>query len=277
MTASRSALRPRLRLEALEDRLVPAGSPHYLDNAGPLWQRPSDNGGVFTLWQSATPATSAVYAGQTGHTHAFYSVATDNVGNQQVPPLGGQASTTVTVKPPLVSSVVIDNGSGQRSMVRSLTVTFNQVVTLSKGAFVLENRKGDPASVDLNRAVSVVKGQTVVVLTFTGPDIIGGSLADGRYTLRVVGSRVTDSLGNPLDGDGDGRAGGDNLTALSRYYGDVNGDGVVNGLDFGLFRTAFGTAAGDRGYLDYLDYNADGAVNRLDFRQFRSRFGIPLP
>jgi hypothetical protein len=71
--------------------------------------------------------------------------------------------------------------------------------------------------------------------------------------------------------------GGDNLTALFRYYGDVNGDGVVNGLDFGFVRSAFGKAIGDPGYLSYLDYNADGAVNGLDFGQFRSRFGIPLP
>jgi RHS repeat-associated protein len=237
----------------------------------------SDNGGAFTRWQSRTSATSAVYFGQNGHTYSFYSVATDNVGNQQVPPMGGQASTTVTVKPPLISSVVIDDGAAQRSMVRSITVTFNQVAVLGNRAFVLETRKGDPAGVGLTRAVSVVNGQTVAVLTFTGPGIVGGSLADGRYTLKVAGSQVTDALGNRLDGAGSGQAGSDSLTALSRLYGDVNGDGVVNGLDFGLFRSAFGTAAGDPAYLDYLDYNGDGAINGLDFAQFRSRFGVQLP
>jgi hypothetical protein len=52
---------------------------------------------------------------------------------------------------------------------------------------------------------------------------------------------------------------------------------VVNGLDFGFFRSAFGLAAGDPGYLAYLDFNGDGAINGLDFAQFRTRFGIPLP
>jgi hypothetical protein len=235
----------------------------------------SDNGGVFTLWQSATPATSAVYSAQNGHTYSFYSVATDNVGNRQTPPAGGQASTTVNAKPPLVSSVVIDDGSAQRSMVRSLSVTFNEVVTLGAGAFDLRTTGG--AAVALTRTVNVVNGQTVVVLTFTGPDIVGGSLADGRYTLKVVGSQVTDSLGNLLDGDGDGQAGGDNLTALLRYYGEVNGDGVVNGADFGFFRPAFGTTAGNPAYLAYLDYDGDGAINGTDFAQFRSRFGMVLP
>jgi hypothetical protein len=64
---------------------------------------------------------------------------------------------------------------------------------------------------------------------------------------------------------------------LFRYYGDVNGDQVVNGTDFGLFRPAFGTAAGDPAYLAYLDFDGDGAINGVDFGQFRSRFGIPLP
>jgi hypothetical protein len=57
----------------------------------------------------------------------------------------------------------------------------------------------------------------------------------------------------------------------------VTGDGVVNGADFALFRTAFGTALGNPAYLDYLDFNGDGAINGTDFAQFRSRFGTALP
>ena len=62
-----------------------------------------------------------------------------------------------------------------------------------------------------------------------------------------------------------------------RYFGDVNGDATVNGLDFGAFRAAFGTSAGSPAYLAYLDYNGDGAINGLDFGEFRPRFGLPLP
>ena len=46
----------------------------------------SDDGGPFTLWQSDTTATSATFTGQVGHTYAFYSVATDNVGLVQPTP-----------------------------------------------------------------------------------------------------------------------------------------------------------------------------------------------
>src|SRR5205823_595368 len=107
-------------------------------------------------------------------------------------------------------------------------------------------------------------GQTVVMLTFAGTDIVGGSLADGRYTLTVLSSRVRDALGNALDGDGNGQAGGDNLSQLLRLFGDVNGDGAINGLDLTAFRSAFGSSAADPTYRDYLDFNGDGAINGLD-------------
>jgi RHS repeat-associated protein len=41
----------------------------------------SDNGGPFTLWQDDTAALAAAFDGVRGHTYAFYSVATDNVGH----------------------------------------------------------------------------------------------------------------------------------------------------------------------------------------------------
>ncbi len=57
----------------------------------------SDNGGPYTLWQSATAQTSARFSGTNDHTYAFYSVATDNVGNVQPTPATAQATTTIDV------------------------------------------------------------------------------------------------------------------------------------------------------------------------------------
>ena len=56
----------------------------------------SDDGGPFAIWQSATSATSAIYTGQAGHTYAFYSVASDQLGLVQPAPTAAQAMTTVT-------------------------------------------------------------------------------------------------------------------------------------------------------------------------------------
>jgi hypothetical protein len=60
----------------------------------------SDNGGAFTAWLTNTTLTTANYTGANGHTYGFYSVATDNLGNQQLPPSSAQASTTVDSVPP---------------------------------------------------------------------------------------------------------------------------------------------------------------------------------
>ena len=53
------------------------------------------NGGAYTLWQTNTTATSALFTGQGGDTYTFYSVATSNVGAVQATPAAAQARTTV--------------------------------------------------------------------------------------------------------------------------------------------------------------------------------------
>jgi RHS repeat-associated protein len=57
----------------------------------------SENGGPWQLWKRDTAQTSAVYAGQLGHGYTFYSVATDNAGNQEVKAaaIEGQTHTPV--------------------------------------------------------------------------------------------------------------------------------------------------------------------------------------
>ena len=88
-------------------------------------------------------------------------------------------------------------------------------------------------------SISLVGGKTVAVLTFAGPEFVGGSLADGSYTLTVRADRVHDRWGRELDGDGDGSAGGDRVDGFFRLFGDSDGDGDVDWLDRDLFRSAF--------------------------------------
>ncbi len=59
----------------------------------------SDNGGPYLPFLTATTATSAPFQGVAGHTYAFYSVATDNVGNRQATPTSVQATTSVDGQP----------------------------------------------------------------------------------------------------------------------------------------------------------------------------------
>src|SRR5205823_11866662 len=139
-----------------------------------------------------------------------------------------------------VDSVVLNDGSAQRSMVNSLTITFSGAAVLDPGA--IELRRQDGSLVDLHADISVLGGKTVAVLTFVGTEFIGGSLADGSYTLTVRADRVHDRWGRELDGDGNGSAGGDRVDGFSRLFGDSDGDGDGDRLDRDLFRSAFKTS-----------------------------------
>src|SRR5262249_44889256 len=79
--------------------------------------------------------------------------------------------------PRKVESVVINDGSAQRSMVDSITVTFDGAAVLDPGA--IELRQEDGTLVDAQISISLVGGKTVAVLTFAGEEFVGGSLADG--------------------------------------------------------------------------------------------------
>ena len=57
----------------------------------------SDNGGDFTLWLANTPLTAYSFSGLPDHQYGFYSIATDNAGNQEAKSPVAEAFTTVTV------------------------------------------------------------------------------------------------------------------------------------------------------------------------------------
>ena len=198
------------------------------------------------------------------------AVIGNNAAVPDLAPDDGNAPVRV-VAPARVAGVAVNDGSAQRSMVNSLTVTFDGPVAIDAGAFELTRQDGSP--VGLNVAASVVDGRTVAVLTFAGPGVVGGSLADGGYTLTVRADRVHDRWGRALDGDGDGAAGGDRADGFARLFGDADGDGDVDGQDREAFRSAYGTTAGQAGYLWYFDFESDGDVDGADNGQFNRRFG----
>jgi uncharacterized delta-60 repeat protein len=176
----------------------------------------------------------------------------------------------------------VNDGSAQRSMVTSLTVTFSSPVSFAgpvASAFTLTRTGG--GTVIFTATASSLNGVTVVTLNnFTGSETQFGSLADGRYTLTALANQIS-AGGMALDGNGDGTAGGNyvfgDAQGLFRFFGDINGDQIVNGLDLGFFKNAFGTQAGDANYLSAFDFNGDGVINGFDFGQFRTRFGTMLP
>jgi hypothetical protein len=171
--------------------------------------------------------------------------------------------------PQKVASIVINDDSAQRSMVNRITVTFDGAAILDPGA--IELRRHDGSLVAAQFDISLMAGNTVAALTFAGS--VGGSLADGTYTLTVRADRVHDRWGRALDGNGDGAAGGDRAESFHRLFGDADGDGDLDGEDRDLFRSAFGTTWSDLGYLWYFDFDADGDLDGLDNGQFNRRLG----
>jgi hypothetical protein len=173
--------------------------------------------------------------------------------------------------PQRVASVVLNDGSAQRSMVNNITVTFSGAAVLDPGA--IELRRQDGTLVNAQLSISLVGGKTVAILTFAGTEFVGGSLADGSYTLTVRADHVHDRWGRELDGDGNGTAGGDRVDAFFRLFGDADGDGDVDQVDRDAFRSAFRKTAGEGGYLWYFDFDGDGDVDGRDNGQFNRRFG----
>jgi hypothetical protein len=170
-----------------------------------------------------------------------------------------------------VASVVVNDGSAQRSMVTSLTVTFSIIVHLDPGAFALIRQGG--GAIQLQVAQVIVDGHSVDTLTFSGAGIIGGSLADGHYTLSIHGGLVQDDSGHALDGAGTGVAGSDHVDTFFRLFGDSDGNGHVDLQDLLHFADTFGKSAGDPGYLWYFDYEADGRIDFGDLLQLLRRLG----
>ncbi len=189
----------------------------------------------------------------------------------------GQAASTATVRievtanaaTPEVESVVINDGSAQRSMVRSLNVTFSSVVDLQAEHFHLLNRNTG-SEVDLVIAKSDVGGKSVVTLTFTGDGIVGGSLADGNYLLTIDLEKDGFGTGN------DHQFGAAQADNFFRLFGDSDGDRDVDNLDYFRLRGALGHTSDSPRYLEYFDYDQDDDVDADDFAEFLARFRTAL-
>ncbi len=184
--------------------------------------------------------------------------------------------------PPSVEGVVVNGGELQRSIVDQVAVTFDSIVEFNESdgnAFVFRNLD-TLATVDYTKSVGDVNGRTVVTFQFLpGSSVLDlgsapATLANGNYEMQVVGSRVH-VAGVALDGNADGLAGGDYqfVDQFFRKFGDENGNGVVELLDFARFRSSFGKQIGEAGFLRGFDADGNGSIGLIDFAEFRSNFG----
>ncbi|MBX7103853.1 MAG: Ig-like domain repeat protein [Gemmataceae bacterium] len=221
-----------------------------------------DATGKASFTPSSVPAGNQIFSAVFVGSSTFATSTSQGVAR----PGSNPSSTDVTspATPPTVTSVVIGNGAVQRSIVRSISVTFDRVVTLLPGAFELTLVGGIAPTVSV--MTSTVAGKTMATLTFGGTGIVAGSLADGVYSLRLVASKVVDAAlpGNVMAAD--------RVDTFHRLYGDVDGDRDVDSTDYTAFRIAYLATP----VFTAFDYDGNGTVDSLDFRQFSLRFGRRL-
>ncbi|HOX01439.1 MAG TPA: PKD domain-containing protein [Candidatus Paceibacterota bacterium] len=183
-----------------------------------------------------------------------------------------------TAANPVVKDFLVNDGDGQRSKVTSLSVQFDQDVSVglfSAGAWALVNLSSN-SPVAFTDAVGAYDTNAQRA-TWTFPGLAGGSLADGYYQLTLYASSVTNSGGEALDGNGDG-AGPDNYTNyFHRYFGDANSDRDVDFSDLFWFRQAYLKQAGQAGFDPAFDHGSDGVVDTNDFALFDEHYLTMLP
>ncbi len=209
--------------------------------------------------------------------HSYATDGTYTITVRLIDDDGGVSNELTTVAyigdilAPQVASVTIDDGSAQRSMIRSITVLFDSEIVFDEGAFDL--RLTDGTLITVSTSVTAGTPTNEVVLTF--PSYFGGSLEDGNYRLTLLHTHIRSLSGVPIDGDGDGAAGGNAVDQFFRLFGDGNGDGYTDFTDFANdFLPAFGSSYGQAGYRSAMDKDADGFVDFTDFAEgFLPNFG----
>ncbi len=169
--------------------------------------------------------------------------------------------------PVATPTVVTVNGGSQRSRVTSLTLDFAipvdaasltapGAIALTSGSTVVQTGStGAAGRVTLSPATGMVTSITLTFSNANGDPVSAGveygSLSDGRWTLTIP------SLSHS--------------SSLHRLFGDINGDGTVDGPnDFAAIGAVFGKTIVDSPF----DFNNDGLIDGPnDFAAFGARFG----
>jgi len=226
---------------------------------------------ISRLLGDTTPNSAGWFRGTTSAPNDNLSYSAIN--NTNLPVAGaaltpGGPNTAATAPLTALTDAKIDVGAAQRSMVRSVTLTFaNPIQFFSGTAIGLTDQLNNPVA-GVTASVAGL-GTNTLTVTFSGPAVIGGSLPDGLYRLTVNGQLVY-SEGRTVDAKNDGTPGSTATIDFHRLFGDADGDRDVDATDFGAFRSAFG------GSNFVFDFDGDGDVDATDFGQFRGQFGASI-
>jgi parallel beta-helix repeat protein len=200
-------------------------------------------------------------------------------GDASHPASSASGDLSVAVSDPIPVGFTPADGSAQRSEIRSLTLKFDQPVTLAAGAVTLAmlNTGGSgsndgSAPTDASSALSTPTtpdGGVTWIFTFArNTQFVDstGSLVDGIYTLTINQGKVIAADGNSISGASIG-------FTFHRLFGDIDGNGILNSADYFQFKKAFGSSAGSSLYTSNFDFDANGTINSADYFKFKTNFG----
>ncbi|MEM9826687.1 MAG: dockerin type I domain-containing protein, partial [Planctomycetota bacterium] len=187
-----------------------------------------------------------------------------------IAPESWTAETPSPGRVPVAAEVIsfeINGGRQTRSEITSIEVQVPASVAISPDSFQLIDSLSGALLEPLQISEVENGGTTNITVSFSKGDFLSDAgtaglartLADGNYQLRYR-----------LPGFGPDS---DRVDTFFRKYGDSDGDGSVNLLDFADFRRTFGRGVADDAFDSGLDANRDGSVNLFDFASFRQAFG----
>ncbi len=278
----------------------------------------SIDGKAYVDWLKNTTLTSATYSAKPGsHTYAFYSEATDFVGNVEAPHLTPDATTSIVTNPPTVDNVLVSgsgwtttylsylqtsghgNGSGYSIPVGSgaqlttlswtnlnqIQIVFSEAVNISAS-----DLKIDGVSVS-SYALASSAGFSYNSTTFTATWTLANPIGDDKIELALDGTSsnaVTNMAGDPLDGawtdgsstypSGNGASGGSDFDfGFNVLPGDVDGSGGVNLTDYFLTRAQVNDTLTTSGYNYRYDVLGLGTITTNEANLVHSLAGTVLP
>lgn len=163
----------------------------------------STNGALFVPWFSNITATSSLFIGELGKTYGFYTIARDNVGNVELPPLMPDALTLVITNAPLITSVsniVADVGG-------SLVIS-NSILGASATNFIWSLVGPNGATINPSNGVirwtpGCSQGSTTNVITVWATDRTRTNLSDLTVFTVAVKECVAPTLGRLVLRTGD--------------------------------------------------------------------------
>jgi hypothetical protein len=191
-----------------------------------------------------------------------------------------QESLTISVVDQAESStLIVGDGTTQRSMLTNLQLEFDGIVTLGATPFELLKRGSGGGLVDVIAMIDNSSGNSVVTLTFSGSFVeSSGSLEDGNYQLTMFGDQIQTLSGMDFDADGDGTAGGNFVFGdtetdnFYRLFGDGSGNRMVDIFDLLSFRETWLSGEGDAEFDVRFDSNLDGNIDIFDLLRFRQNW-----